>query len=105
MRGTEYANKEMTINSDPQLNDADLELLSAYIDRQLSDGERAALERRLSQEPALRGALAEARATGALPPDLEPVRPPRSFTIAAPAAAPRRFWSFSWPAISSALVA
>ena len=29
----------MTINSDPQLNDTDLELLSAYIDRQLSDGE------------------------------------------------------------------
>ena len=104
MRDTEYA-KEMTINSDPQLNDADLELLSAYIDRQLSDGERAALERRLSQEPVLRIVLDELRATVSLLHDLEPLRPPRSFTLAAPAAAPRRFWAFPWPAISSALVA
>src|SRR4051794_3837887 len=95
----------MAINSDPQLNDTDLELLSAYIDRQLGDGERATLERRLSQEPALRGALDELRATVALLHDLEPLRPPRSFAIAAPAAAPRRAWSFPWPAISSALVA
>jgi hypothetical protein len=95
----------MTINLDPQLNDADLELLSAYIDRQLGDGERAALERRLGQEPALRGALDELRVTVALLHDLEPVRPPRSFTIAAPAAAPRRFWAFPWPALGSALVA
>jgi hypothetical protein len=95
----------MTINLDPQLNDADLELLSAYLDRRLGDGERAALERRLSQEPVLRGALDELRATVALLHDLEPLKPPRSFTIAAPAAAPRRFWSFAWPAIGSALVA
>ena len=60
----------MTINSNPQLNDADLELLSAYIDHQLGDGERAALERRLGQEPALRGALDELRATVALLHDL-----------------------------------
>jgi hypothetical protein len=95
----------MTINSDPQLNDADLELLSAYIDSRLDAGERAALERRLSQEPVLRGVLDELRATVALLHDLEPLRPPRSFTIAATAAAPRRFWAFPWPAISSALVA
>ena len=81
----------MTINSDPQLNDADLELLSAYIDRRLGDGERAALERRLSQEPVLRGVLDELRATVALLHDLEPLKPPRSFTIAAPATAPRRY--------------
>lgn len=105
MRGTEYANKEMTIHSDPQLNDADLELLSAYIDRQLDDDERAALERRLSQEPLLRGVLDELRATVGMLHELEPLRPPRSFAIAAPAPAPRRFWSFQWPAIASALVA
>ena len=95
----------MTINSDPQLNDTDLELLSAYIDRRLGDSERAALERRLSQEPVLRGVLDELRATVALLHDLEPLKPPRSFTIAAPAAAPRRFWAYPWPAIGSALVA
>src|SRR4051812_13231513 len=95
----------MTINSDPQLNDTDLELLSAYIDRQLGDGERAALERRLSREPALRSALDELHATVTLLHDLEPLKPPRSFAIAAPAAAPRRSWLFPWPAIGSALVA
>jgi hypothetical protein len=97
--------KEMTINSDPQLNDADLELLSAYIDRQLDDRERAALERRLSQDPVLHGVLDELRATVGMLRDLEPLRPPRSFAIAAPTPAPRRFWSFQWPAIASALVA
>jgi hypothetical protein len=95
----------MTINSDPQLNDADLELLSAYIDHQLDERERIALEQRLSQEPALRGVLGELRATVGLLHELEPLRPPRSFTIAAPAAAPRRFWWFPWQAIGSALVA
>jgi len=95
----------MTINSDPQLNDTDLELLSAYIDLRLGDSERAALERRLSQEPVLRGVLDELRATVALLHDLEPLKPPRSFTIAAPAAAPRRFWAYPWSAIGSALVA
>jgi hypothetical protein len=105
MRGREYANKEMTIHSNPQLNDADLELLSAYIDHQLGDGERAALERRLSQEPVLRGVLDELRATVGLLHDLEPLRPPRSFAIAAPATAPGRLWSFPWRAIASALVA
>lgn len=95
----------MTINSNPQLNDTDLELLSAYIDSQLADSERAALERRLSQEPELRGVLDELRATVGLLHELEPLKPPRSFAIAAPATAPRRRWSFQWPAIASALVA
>jgi hypothetical protein len=105
MRHTEYANKEMTINSNSQLNDADLELLSAYIDSQLGDSERAALERRLAQEPVLRGVLDELRATVGLLHDLEPLRPPRSFMLVVPATAPRRFWRFQWPAIASALVA
>jgi hypothetical protein len=95
----------MTINSNSQLNDADLELLSAYIDSQLGDSERAALERRLTQEPVLRGVLDELRATVGLLHDLEPLRPPRSFMLAVPATAPRRFWGFQWPAIASALVA
>jgi len=95
----------MTTNSDPQLNDADLELLSAYIDRRLDDGERAALELRLNAEPGLRGALDELRATVALLHDLEPLKPPRSFAVAAPAAAPRRAWQFPWAALGSGLVA
>jgi hypothetical protein len=95
----------MTIHSDPQFNDTDLELLSAYIDRRLNDGERAALEQRLNGEPALRGALDELRVTVALLRDLEPLKPPRSFTIVAPAAAPRRAWQFPWAALGSGVVA
>lgn len=79
----------MTQPSNPQLNDTDLELLSAYIDGQLSDTERAALVERLRREPALRTALDELRATVGLLRELEPLRPPRAFTIA-PQAAPQR---------------
>ncbi|MDZ4720484.1 MAG: anti-sigma factor, partial [Roseiflexaceae bacterium] len=71
----------MTTNPLPQLNDTDLELLSAYIDRQLPDAERSFLEARLGQEPTLRAALNELRTTIAVLRALEPVRLPRSFTI------------------------
>lgn len=77
--------------------DADLELLSAYIDNQLSVAERVGLEQRLRTEPLLRAELAELRATTELLRELEPVRPPRSFTLD-PATAPRRvrFFPFAW---------
>ncbi len=84
----------------PQPNtptDADLELLSAYIDNQLSVAERVGLEERLRAEPLLRAELAELRTTTELLRDLEPVRLPRSFTLD-PATAPRRarFFPFAW---------
>ena len=77
--------------------DADLELLSAYIDNELSIAERVGLEERLRAEPLLRVELAELRATTTLLRELEPVRPPRSFTLD-PATAPRRmrFFPFAW---------
>ncbi|HWQ13291.1 MAG TPA: anti-sigma factor, partial [Roseiflexaceae bacterium] len=71
----------MTAARTPQLNDEDLELLSAYIDSRLSAAERAALEERLSREPALRAILDELRATVSALRSLEPARPPRSFTL------------------------
>lgn len=71
------------------LSDADLELLSAYIDNELSVPERVQLEQRLRSEPALRRELEDLQATTALLRNLEPVRPPRSFTLD-PATAPRR---------------
>lgn len=71
----------MTTRPAPQLNSDDLEQLSAYLDRQLSDTERGVLEARLREEPALREALDELRATVAALRGLEPLRPPRSFTI------------------------
>src|SRR5690349_2239103 len=95
----------MTTFLDPQLNDTDLELLSAYIDQQLSADERAALERRLEQEPALRQALDELRATVGVLRELAPARPPRSFALDPRVVAPRRAWSFPWMQFGSALVA
>ena len=65
----------------PQLNDRDLELISAYIDGQLSAEERREVERRLDNEANLRLAYEELRATVQVLRDLEPVRPPRSLTL------------------------
>jgi len=95
----------MTTNLDPQLNDADVELLSTYIDRRLSEAERQALERRLEREPNLRAALDELRATIGLLRDLDPARPPRSFALDPAAVAPRRSWAFPWRSLGSAAVA
>ena len=95
----------MTTPSTPQLNDADWELLSAYIDNQLPAEERTALEERLLREPALRVALDELRATVGLLRDLEPVAPPRSFTLDVPAVAPRRAPLFAWMNFGSAVTA
>ncbi len=65
----------------PQLNEHDLELLSAYLDDQLSADERRAVESRLDDEAELRQAYEELRATVQALRDLEPLRPPRSFTL------------------------
>jgi anti-sigma factor RsiW len=75
------------------LSEPDRELLSAYIDQQLSAVERQALERRLEQEPALRRELEELQTTIALLRDLPALELPRSFMLD-PAMAPKRrgFW-------------
>jgi len=59
----------------------DHELLSCYLDNQLSAAERRDLERRLAQEPALRATLAELRATKEALRTLTPLQPTRSFTL------------------------
>ncbi len=68
-------------NQSSQPNESDLELLSAYLDDQLSSIERGTLERRLEQESGLRLALNELQTTVTILRDLEPLRPPRSFTL------------------------
>lgn len=78
--------------SQPDMNslpDGDLELLSGYIDNQLGPAERAKLERRLGVEPRLRAELEDLRTTASVLRSLEPLRPPRSFTLS-PATATRR---------------
>ena len=94
----------MTERSNPQLNDSDLELLSAYLDDQLAPDERSMLEERLRHEPALRAALDELRATVGALRELEPVPPPRSFTLD-PATVARRPPLFRWLSLGPALVA
>jgi hypothetical protein len=62
-------------------NDQELELLSAYLDGMLTTEERAALEARLANEPALRRELESLRQTVQLMNMLPPVRAPRDFTL------------------------
>lgn len=78
------------------------ELLSAYLDGQLSAGERARLETQLGADPALRAELEALRHTVALVRDLPPVPIPRNFILPqtmearprpAPPLRPRRAWA------------
>jgi anti-sigma factor RsiW len=64
-----------------RLTPRDLESLSAYADGALSPVERRDLDARLAQDPALRQALAQIRATSSLLRALPQIRPPRSFTL------------------------
>jgi hypothetical protein len=61
--------------------DRDLELLSAYIDDELSASERAALERRLASDSALRRTLSDLHRVQATLHALPTVKIPRSFTL------------------------
>jgi anti-sigma factor RsiW len=64
-----------------RLTPRDLESLSAYADGALLPAERREFDARLAQDPALRQALQQIRATSALLRSLPPVRPPRNFTL------------------------
>ncbi len=57
------------------------ELLSAYVDGQLSAGERARLETQLATDPALQAELEALRHTVALVRDLPPATIPRNFIL------------------------
>ncbi len=59
----------------------DNELLSAYLDGELNDTERAALEARLEADPALRAELEALRRTIALVRALPELRAPRNYTL------------------------
>lgn len=85
-------------SSQPQRNslpERDDELLSAYLDQKLSAVEQVAFARRLEAEPLLRTALEDLRSTVTALRALEPVRPPRSFTLD-PATVRRRPLALTW---------
>jgi anti-sigma factor RsiW len=65
----------------PNLSPRDWELLSAYMDRQLKPNEKAALEARLSADPALSAALGELQRTRDALRSLPRLRAPRNFTL------------------------
>jgi hypothetical protein len=65
----------------PDLNDRDVELLSAYLDGALTPAERAALEARLQADAALRRDLDGLRQTVALVRALPRLAAPRSFAL------------------------
>jgi hypothetical protein len=92
----------MTTNR-PQYDRVDQELLSAYLDNQLSIAERGALERRLQDDRQLQAELQELRTVKLLLQELQPVAPPRSFTLDPQAARPRGLPIFGWLRLSSAL--
>lgn len=71
------------------LSPRDLELLSAYLDRQLSTREQQQLEERMRSNPGLQSALIDLRRTKVMLRSLPKVRAPRNFTLS-PAMVPAR---------------
>ncbi|HLB49305.1 MAG TPA: hypothetical protein VJL59_20025 [Anaerolineales bacterium] len=65
----------------PSSQDRDTELLSAYLDNQLSAAERAKLERRLETDSELRAALDGLRYVKTSLASLPKVKPPRNFIL------------------------
>lgn len=78
------------------LPDHDLDLLSAYLDGQLSAQDRQSLEARLAQDATLRTALQELRDTVALVRGLPRVRAPRNFTLDPAIYGNQRAWWKRW---------
>ncbi|MCK6578503.1 MAG: hypothetical protein L6Q98_10405 [Anaerolineae bacterium] len=83
----------------------DLELLNAYIDGALNDQERAALDARLQDEPALRREYESLRATAELLRALPTLRSPRDLTLTRAAARSARVYRLPTAAISFASAA
>ncbi|WP_322821338.1 anti-sigma factor family protein [Chloroflexus sp.] len=80
-----------TLSPSPsELPEHDRELLSAYIDNELTPAERAVLEQRLRVEPSLRRELAELRAVRDLLHEQPWVTLPRTFTLTPEMAGVRR---------------
>jgi anti-sigma factor RsiW len=98
------------------LADKDYELLSAYLDRELTEAEQTALEARLQAEPQLQATLEELRVVKQAVAALPIVPAPRDFrlapTMAAPAILPRaaaqprvaRWWVGAAAALALVLV-
>jgi hypothetical protein len=69
------------MSAESDLNKTDYELLSAYIDDMLADGERVTLEQRLQSEPVLQAELAALRQTVTMISQLPRLKAPRDFSL------------------------
>jgi hypothetical protein len=93
--GNQMMNRSQPQSSSPA--ETDQELLSAYLDQELTAAERLNLERRLGGDALLRAELEELRTMRALLRDLDPVPVPRSFALdPAKVARPRPFLPLTW---------
>ncbi|MBI5669569.1 MAG: zf-HC2 domain-containing protein [Chloroflexi bacterium] len=88
-----------------RITDQDLELLSAYLDGELTAAERSALDARLQREPELRRELDTLRATVGLIRALPPLKAPRDYTLDERLIRPARLWIFPATATFSAISA
>lgn len=82
-----------------QPSESDLALLSAYLDNELDDVTRQAVQARLAHEPLLQQALDELQFTCEMLRALPDAVPPRSFTLDPAQVAPRPtapIWGSSW---------
>ena len=79
-----------------KLSDREQERLSAALDGALSAEEQAALDAELAANDALRAEWEELSATRVLLQQLQPLVPPRSFTLDPHSYGRRSFWSGAW---------
>ncbi len=85
-----------------RLTDQDYDLLSAYLDNDLTDPERSALDARLQAEPELRAEVEALRATVDLIRSLPPLSAPRDYVLDKRLFRPARVWIFpATPAFSA----
>jgi hypothetical protein len=79
------------------ISNRDWELLSEYLDQQLSQGKQSKLEMRMQQEPELRAAFEDLRKTRSILRSAPRLRAPRNFTLKphmVPERKPRRVYPF-----------
>lgn len=88
-----------------RLTDQDYNLLSAYLDGNLTEAERSALDARLQAEPDLREEVEALRATVELIRALPPITAPRDYSLDARVFRPARWWIFPATSTFSALSA
>jgi anti-sigma factor RsiW len=93
------------MSTQPNLTEQDYELLSTYLDGELNEGEKAALETRLAADEQLRAELEALRQTVALVSSVRLIRAPRNYALTANMIQSPRWLVFPTTTAFSALAA